>query len=85
MPNVADIKMLNIDGIQHSVDDMSEEVKKMVEVFNDWNREEAQLRQDLAKIQSAKNDLSRKIILQVRNDLEPKNETDNDAEIASTV
>lgn len=72
MPKVEDVKTLNIDGTAYEVDTMSVEVKKMVEVFNEWNHDEAIQRQNLMKTQAAKNDLSRQIILQVRKDLEPE-------------
>lgn len=68
MQKVDDIKVLNIDGDKRLVDDMSQQVQQLVEVYNDWNREEADLRQQLMKVQSAKNDLSRQIISSVRED-----------------
>lgn len=63
---IEDIKVLNIDGVPYAVDSMSEEVKKMVDVYNGWNVKEADARDALMIIQAARNELSRQIILQVR-------------------
>lgn len=70
MTQVEDIKVLNIDGVPYDVEMMSDEVKNMVAVFNDWNRKEVEVRSELMMVQSAKNDLSRNIILQVRKEKE---------------
>lgn len=65
---VEDIRVVNIDGEKRIVDDLSETAQQLVQVYNDWNREEADLRQQLMKVQSAKNDLSRQIISKIRED-----------------
>ena len=70
MAQVEDVKVLNIDGTPYAVDAMSEEVQAMVAVFNGWNQKEADQRDELAMIQAAKNDISRRIILQVRQEKE---------------
>jgi hypothetical protein len=70
MPKVEDIKVLNIDGTPYAVDGMSDEVKQMVAVFNEWQQDEADARNRLMQLQAAKNDLSRQIILQVRKEKE---------------
>ena len=67
---VEDVKVLNIDGTPYAVDAMSDEVQAMVDVFNGWNQKEADVRDELAMIQAAKNDISRRIILQVRQEKE---------------
>lgn len=67
---VEDITVLNIDGVPYAVDGMSDSVKLMVGIFNDWNRREAEARDELMLVQSAKNDLSRQIIMQVRKEKE---------------
>ena len=64
------VKVLNIDDVPYAVDAMSDEVKAMVEVFNGWNQRDADLSDDLAMVRAAKNDLSRRIILQVRKEKE---------------
>ena len=70
MPKVEDVRVLNIDGVPYAVDGMSETVKQMVAVFNDWNQREADARSELQLVVSAKNDLSRQIIQQVRKEQE---------------
>lgn len=70
MPQVEDIKVLNIDNVPYAVDGMSDEVKAMVDVFNGWSRKEAEALDELTLVRAAKNDLSRQIILQVRKEKE---------------
>lgn len=67
---VEPVKVLNIDEVPYAVDGMSPEVQEMVGTFNGWNQEEANILDELQKIRSAKNDLSRRIILQVREEKE---------------
>lgn len=66
MAKVEEIKVLNIDGDKKTVEDLPEEAQQLVQVYNEWNQEEADLRQQLMKTQSAKNELSRQIIAKVR-------------------
>jgi len=79
MPKVEDIKVLNIDGTPYAVDGMSNEVKAMVEIFNEWAQDEADARGRLMQISAAKNDLSRQIILQVRKEKEEAEAGDAEA------
>ncbi len=67
---VEPVKVLNIDDVPYAVDAMSDAVKDMVEVFNGWNQDEADLLDEVKKVRAAKNDLSRNIILQVRKEKE---------------
>jgi hypothetical protein len=77
MPNVTDIETINIDETQYAVADASEKVQKLVEIFNEWNQEEANIRSKLMMLQAAKDSLSRQIIDQIKSDNEPvKEETD---------
>lgn len=80
MAKVEDIKVLNIDDVPYAVDAMSDEVKAMVEVFNEWNQQEADARNALSMIMAAKNDLSRRIILQVREEKEAAEAPEEGAE-----
>ena len=70
MAKVEDIKVLNVDGVPYAVDGMSDAVKNMVDLYNEWNRKEADAARDLLMVQAAKNDLSRQIIVQVRKEKE---------------
>lgn len=82
MPKVDDIKVLNIDDVAYAVDEMSDEVKKLVDVYNEWNQRAVDVQSELLMVQSAKNDLSRQIIMQVRKE---KEEAEGDEEAANDV
>lgn len=66
MKKVEDIKILNIDDVPYAVDAMSDAVKEMVDLFNDWNKKEVEARSHLLMVMSAKTDMSNKIVQQVR-------------------
>lgn len=68
MPQVEDIKVLNIDEVPYAVDSMSDEVKQLVEVYNEWNQDLANAQKDFAQIRAAVQSLSNQIITQVRNE-----------------
>jgi hypothetical protein len=70
MPKVVDITVLNIDDVPYAVESLSEEVQSLVEIYNEWNRKEAEVRDELTRFQAAKETLSRQIIARVRADLE---------------
>ena len=66
MVQSTDIKVLNIDGTPYAVDDMSEEVKGLVKVWNGWSEKENELSDSLTMVRAAKETLSRQIISTVR-------------------
>ena len=68
MPQVEDIKVLNIDEVPYAVDSMSDEVKQLVTVYNEWNQDLANAQKDFAQIRAAVQSLSNQIITQVRNE-----------------
>lgn len=74
MPEVQDIKVLNIDDVQYAVESMSETCQRLVGVYNDWNKKEAAVREELMILQAAKETLSRQIIDQVRKEKAEENE-----------
>lgn len=69
MPKVADITVLNIDEKTYAVDSLTDEVKALVELYNEWNHKEAEVRDELTRFQAAKETLSRQIITKVREHL----------------
>ena len=75
---VEDVKVLNIDETPYAVDTLSEAVQDMVAVFNGWNQKDADLTDELTMVRSAKNELSRRIILQVREDMAASEEGTGD-------
>lgn len=82
---VEEVKVLNIDDVPYAVDAMSDEVKSMVAVFNSWNQQDADVTDKLTMVRAAKNDLSRRIILQVRQEKEAKEaaETTDDSKASA--
>ncbi len=66
MPKVVDITVLNIDEKTYAVDSLTDEVKSLVELYNEWNHKEAEVRDELTRFQAAKETLSRQIITKVR-------------------
>jgi len=66
MVQVQEIKVINIDNVPYAVDAMSETAQRLVTVYNDWNQNEADIRDKLMMVQAAKETLSRQIIEQVR-------------------
>lgn len=70
MPKVDDVRILEINGVPQAVDAMSDTVKKMIAIFNEWSQREADVRNELLLVQAAKQDLSRQISVQIRNEQE---------------
>ncbi len=66
MPKVADITVLDVDEKTYAVDSLTEEVKSLVELYNEWNHKEAEVRDELTRFHAAKETLSRQIITKVR-------------------
>jgi hypothetical protein len=81
---VEDIRILNIDEKPYVVDEMSDEVKNLVSVYNNWNRKEASIRDELLLVHSAKQELSRQIILQVRKEQADASAAVDDPETENT-
>lgn len=67
---VEPIANLSIDGENFVVAELSPTVQNMVEIFNGWNQKESDVADELMMIKAAKADMSRQIILQVRQDKE---------------
>jgi len=84
MPKGTDITVLNIDEVPYAVESLSDEVKALVEIYNDWNQKEAEVRDELTRFQAAKETLSRQIIGKVREQVAADAEAANDAEEAPT-
>lgn len=66
MPQVEDIKVLNIDEVPHAVEDLPEEIQASVRVFNEWNQDLADAHKRHAQMTAATQALSQQIINQVR-------------------
>ncbi len=72
MPKVTDITVLNIDDKPYAVESLSDEIKALVDIYNDWNRKEADVHDELTRFQAAKETLSRQIITKVREHIAAK-------------
>jgi len=83
MPKVTDITVLNIDEKPYAVESLTDEIKALVEVYNEWNRKEADVRDELTRFQAAKETLSRQIIGQVREHIEAEEAAAAEAEAAT--
>lgn len=68
MPKVEPIKVLTVDEVPMNVAELSENVKQLVTIFDDWNQQESDARSNLMMVSAAKDSLSRQIIQQIRSD-----------------
>lgn len=68
MPTVQPIVTLNIDNNALNVADLSTKVQQLVTVYNEWNQKLADAQTNFALTQAALNDLSRQIIVQIKQD-----------------
>jgi len=66
MQTIKPITIINVDNVPHAVQDMSTEVKRLVEFYNDWRSEEATAKSDLLKVQAAMRDLTREIVATIK-------------------
>ena len=82
MPKVVDITVLNIDDVPYAVETLPEEVQALVEIYNEWNRKEAEVRDELTRFHAAKETLSRQIVTKVREYLESKKAEESTNETA---
>ena len=64
------ITIINVDEVPYAVSDMSETVKRLVSVYNDWRDEEVEAQQKLLQVQAAMRDLSREIVLSIKQEKE---------------
>lgn len=68
MPTVEPIKVLTVDEVPMNVAELSDSVKQLVAIFDDWNQKESDARSHLMMVSAAKDTLSRQIIQQIRAD-----------------
>jgi len=82
MQKVTDISVLDVDGKPYAVDSLTDEIKALVEVYNDWNRKEAEVLDELTRFRAARETLSRQIIGKVREHLAEEEEKVKAAEMS---
>lgn len=78
-----EIKVLNIDDVPYVVDMMSQKVKNLVAVFNEWSQKEVEANDRLVMIQCAKQELSRQVVNAVREELEERKAKEADAQVVA--
>lgn len=79
MATVQPVTTLNIDGNVLQVADLGPRVQALVNVYNDWNQQLADAQGKFALVQAALNDLSRQIIVQIKQDSDAAAAAANDA------
>ena len=87
---VQPIATITLEDKPYEVADMSDEIKRVVDVFNRWNEKEVDaqyeielLSDNLTMIRSAKENLSRQIFDLMKKELEEKSKKDEPTEDAS--
>lgn len=60
---VRDIDTITVDEVQHKVADCTEEVQKLVEVFNRWNKKEFARTEELNSIQAQLIDVHDEVVI----------------------
>jgi len=84
MPTVQPITTLNIDGNTLNGTDLSAKVQGLVTVYNGWNQKLADAQDTFALTQAALNDLSRQIILAVKEDADAAANAANDSTVSDS-
>jgi len=64
------ISIINVDEVPYAVSDMSEDVKRLVEFYNEWRQKESDIKSELMLVQAGQRDLSREIITTIRREKE---------------
>lgn len=84
MTPVQPVSSLNIDGNVLQVADLGPKVQNLLTVYNSWNQKLADAQEQFALVQAALNDLSRQIIVQIKQDAEEAKKAANDVAPAVT-
>jgi len=79
MQQIEPITIINVDEIPHAVSEMSTDVKRLVDFYNDWRQEESDAKSDLLKIQAAMRDLSREIVMTIKQEADARQAADDAA------
>lgn len=66
MPTIDPLRVINIDGVPHVVEQMSDDVKSVIAIYNEWRQKEVDARNDLLLVQSALRDLGQNLVNRVR-------------------
>ena len=70
MQKLEPITIINVDNVPHAVSDMSDTVKRLVQIYNEWRDDEEETKSELLKVQAAMRDLSREIVVTIKKEKE---------------
>jgi hypothetical protein len=70
MAKLEDIKVINIEGTPIAVDDLSDQVKNLVDVYNVFRNDEVSAKYELIKVQGALRDIQREIVITIKKENE---------------
>lgn len=79
MQQIEPITIINVDEIPHAVSEMSVDVKRLVDFYNDWRQEESDAKSVLLKVQAAMRDLSREIVMTIKQEADARQAADDAA------
>ncbi len=68
MPQVQELKVLDIDGQKFLVEDMSDEVKALVAVYNEWNQDFTDAKKVAGQLQAAVQMAHNQLSAQIQNE-----------------
>ena len=68
MQKIEDIKVINVDGTPVAVDESSDTVKNLVDIYNVFRNDEVVAKYDLIKVQAALRDIQREIITTIKSE-----------------
>lgn len=65
-----EIKVLTVDGTTYVVSDLSQNVQRLVQIYNHWRQQQVDARLELSKIDAALRSLSNEIVLAMQKEQE---------------
>lgn len=69
MPELEDIRILNVDGVPHTVDSFSPAIQQMVKQYNEWRRYAVEKKTQFDMAQAALGFLSRQIMETIQSEM----------------
>ena len=70
MAKLEDIKVINVDGTPIAVEELSQSVKGLVDIYNVFRNDEVDAKYELIKVQAALRDIQREIIVTIKQEQE---------------
>lgn len=63
---IEETKVITIDDTPLIVDDLSESIKSLITIYDEFRRDEIKAKHELIKVQSAMRDIQREIVLNIK-------------------